>query len=266
MKLFYRSIFTLISFILVLTACDNKNNQKNTLKVGTIAGPETSLVIAAKEVAEKNGVNIQVIEFSDYNIPNTALNDGSIDANIFQHDPFLQSAIKAHGYTLVAIGKTFIYPMGIYSKKIKSLSELPDKAIVTIPNDPSNEARALLLLQKANLIKLKNENDINATPQDILENPKQLQIKELDAAQLPRTLADVDIAVINTTFAIPADLLPKRDAIFIEDQSSPYANLIVVREKDQNKPELKKLTEALHSQAVMDKAKELFSDQAIPAW
>lgn len=206
-------IFSVFVLLISLVACNKPS--PNTLTVGTIAGPETDLVEVAKDVAQKQyGLTIKIVEFNDYNLPNEALQDGSLDANVYQHLPYLQAAIKAHGYNLEPIGKTFVYPTGIYSHKIKSLTQLPERGTVAIPNDPSNEARALLLLQKAGLIDLKNAS--LATVADITNNPKHLVIKELDAAQLPRILDDVDAAVINTTFAIPAGLSPSRDAILLK--------------------------------------------------
>ncbi|KTD16682.1 MetQ/NlpA family ABC transporter substrate-binding protein [Legionella jordanis] len=256
-------IIALVFLAFSLLACNKPS--PNVLTVGTIAGPETDLVEVAKEVAMKQyGLDIKIVEFNDYNLPNEALDDGSLDANVYQHLPYLQSAIKAHGYNLEAIGKTFVYPAGIYSNKIKSLNQLPDKGIIAIPNDPSNEARALILLQRAGLIKLKTNNPSSIA--DIASNPKHLSIKELDAAQLPRILADVDAAVINTTFAIPAGLSPARDAIFIEGKDSPYANLIVIRRDSSKRAQLEQFVKAMNSPEVKAKAKELFGDGAIPAW
>ncbi|CDZ77485.1 D-methionine-binding lipoprotein MetQ precursor [Legionella massiliensis] len=256
-------ILSVLVLLIGLVACNKPS--PNTLTIGTIAGPETELVEAGKEVAqEKYGLHIKIVEFNDYNLPNEALQDGSLDANIYQHLPYLQAAIKAHGYNLEAIGKTFVYPTGIYSTKVKSVGELTDHSIIAVPNDPSNEARALLLLQKAGLISLK-KNDM-ATVNDISSNPKNLQIKELDAAQLPRVLPDVDAAVINTNFAIPAGLSPSRDAIFKEGKDSPYANLIVIRRDSTKKPQLEEFVKAMNSPEVQKKAKELFGDAAIPAW
>jgi D-methionine transport system substrate-binding protein len=248
-----------------LTAC--QQNDKNVLKVGTIAGPETELMEVAKEVAkDKFSLDIKVIEFTDYIEPNLALNDGSIDANVFQHQPYLDQQTQDHRYQLVAIGKTFVYPMGVYSSKIKNLNELPQKAIVSIPNDPSNEGRALLLLEKAKLIHLKKNAGLYATPVDIDSNPKQLQFKELDAAQLSRTLPDVDIAVINTNYAVPAGLSPSKDAIFLEQKDSPYANIIVIRKDELNDPRMKQLVNAIQSEEVLRAAEKIFKDGAIQAW
>lgn len=259
-----RIIFTTL-FIILLSAC--QSHDKNTLKVGTISGPETQIMEIAKQVAQqKYHLTIKIIEFTDYLEPNTALNDNSIDANVFQHQPFLDQQIKNHQYKLISIGKTFVYPMGIYSIKTKKLSDVGNGAIVAIPNDPSNEGRALLLLQKAGLIELQTTAGLFATPADIKTNTKQLTFKELDAAQLARTLPDVAIAVINTNYAIPAGLSPTKDAIFHEDKDSPYANVIVIREDEKNDPRMQQLVAALQSKEVLKAAQTIFNNQAIPAW
>jgi D-methionine transport system substrate-binding protein len=240
-------------------------NQSADIVVGTIAGPETELVEVAKQIAkEQYDLEVKIIEFSDYNLPNEALSDGSLDMNIYQHLPFLQASMEARGYSLSVIGKTFIYPMGIYSNRYKNIQDLPESALIAVPNDPSNQTRALLLLQSAGLISLKPKNMVNL--HDILSNPKHLKIKELDAAQLPRMLQDVDASVINTNFAIPAGLSPSQDALFLESKDSPYANIMVVRTQDLDKPRLNQFVMAMHSQAVIQKAKELFGENAIAAW
>lgn len=249
-----------------LTACHSKE-AKNTIKVGTIAGPETQLMAVAIKVAKQHyGLTVVDVPFSDYNTPNEALNDGSLDANMFQHLPYLQAQVKARGYKIVALGKTFLYPMGIYSKKITTLAQLKNGAKVAIPNDPSNEGRALLLLQKAHLIRLKKGVGFNATPIDISKNPRHLNFIELGAAQLPRALSDVTIAVINTNYAIPAGLSPAKNALFVEERDSPYANIIAAREDNKNDPRLQELVRALHSKAVLQAAKRIFGDGAIPAF
>lgn len=259
---YLKTLFVFITSSFLLLGCQQ---DKNSITVGTIAGPETALMEVAKQIAkEKYQLNINIKTFSDYVIPNIALNDGSIDANVFQHQPYLDAVIKARGYRLISIGKTFVYPMAIYSQKLKSLSELKPGANIAIPNDPSNETRALLLLQKAKLISLAKKHD--ATINDIKENPKKLKIKPLAAAQLPRVLSDVDLAVINTNYAIINQLSPKKDGLFIEDKSSPYANIIVVRKQDEHNPKLLILVKALNSAEVLQKAKVLFKNQAIKAW
>ena len=248
-----------------LSACQPE--KPKVLKVGTIDGPETQLMTVAAEVAKKKyNLDVVIVPFTDYNTPNTALNDGSIDANAFQTVPFLDDQEKAKGYQFAVVGKTFIYPVGIYSQKIKDINQVPDNAKVAIPNDPSNEARALLLLQKANLITLKPGAGVSATKLDIATNPKNLQLVELDAAQLPRALPDVDLAVINTNYAVPAGLSPIKDAIFHEDANSPYANIVVVRTKNEKDPRFTQLVDALHSDEVKAEARKLFGDGAIPAF
>lgn len=258
-------IFFSLCLTLTLLGCGGKKTDPNTLIVGTMAGPESEIVAVAQNIAQnKYGLTIKIIEFSDYNLPNAALQDGTLDVNIFQHQPYLEDAIHAHHYTLESVGKTFLYPMAIYSNKIKSLSELPQGAIIAIPNDPSNEARALLLLQEAKLIKLKKQN--SSALFDIRSNPNHYQFREIDAAQLPRVLPDVDIAVINTNFAIPAGLHPNRNGLFVEKKTSPYANLIVIRKNSTKKTQINHFVEALHSPEVTTKAQEVFSDAALPAW
>jgi len=266
MRIFLR--FLILTFIsLAVTACGQDADQKNQIKVGTISGPETELMEVAKQVAKKRfNLDLKIISFSSYPMPNQALAEGSIDANMFQHLPYLKKDMKAHGYDLVVLGKTFIYPMAIYSQKYKSIAEVPSRAIVAIPNDPSNGARALLLLQRTGLIKLRSGVTHDAVPNDIVDNPKRLAIKSMDAAQLPRVLPDVDLAVINTNWAIPAGLLPKRDGLFLEPSGSDYANIVVIQRARQGDERLKQLLMALHDPAVEEKARVLFRGQAIKAW
>ncbi len=257
---------TLIVGLLLINGC-NKQRSENEIYIGTIAGPETELMEVAKEVAaDQYHLSVIIVQFNDYALPNQALADGSIDANMFQHEPYLAASINAKNYPISAIGKMFIYPMGIYSNKTHNLAQLNNKAIVAIPNDPTNETRALLLLQQAGLIQLKPDSSDMATIQDIAKNPKELQFKELDAAQLPRILPDVDIAVINTNYALQGGLNPSKDALLKESISSPYANIVVVRTAEKDAAKFKQLLQVLHSEAVVKKAEELFKNQAIPAW
>ncbi|MCC2666211.1 MAG: metQ [Gammaproteobacteria bacterium] len=265
-KMIFLKWFFLI-FAVLVTACHSENSNKNKIKMGTIAGPETDIMKVAKAVAKKQfGLDIQIVEFTDYLEPNAALNDGSIDANLFQHQPYLDQQTKDRHYNFVVIGKTFIYPMGVYSAKIKSLQEIPEGSVVAIPNDPSNEGRALLLLQKAKLIQLKKDVDHYVMPENIIANPKKLVFKELDAAQIARSLPDVTIGVINTNYAIPAGLTPTKDALFLEGKDSLYANIIVVRPEEAKELKMKQLVAALHSNAVVKAAQTIFGGQAISAW
>lgn len=255
-------ILSCILLILSLVACNKPS--PNTLVIGTIAGPETELIETAKQLAEKDGLTIKIVEFNDYNLPNEALQDGSLDANVYQHLPYLKAAMLAHGYDLQAIGRTFVYPMGIYSNKYNALKNLPENSIIAVPNDPSNEMRAFLLLEKSGLITLKNAT--NKGVPEIDGNPKHIQFKEMDAAQLPRVLPDVAAAVINTTFALPAGLSPSKNALFAEGKDSPYANVIVIKRDTNKRAQLELFVKALNSVTMKNKAKELFGDAAIPAW
>ena len=254
--------FIVMSVFVLLLACAKPAS--NVLSVGVIAGPEAELVKAAAPIARQHHVTLRVIEFTDYNLPNQALHDGSLDVNVYQHQPYLIAANNAHGFGLVAVGKTFLFPVGLYSTRYKSIDALPDHAIIAIPNDPSNEARALRLLEHAHLIQLTPDVSIPSL-HDIKDNPRNLHFKQLDAAQLARVLVDVDAAVINTTFAQPAGL-HLHDALLVEDKHSNYANCVVINPSNPKKAQIQQLVDALHSQAVTDRAQELFGEAAIPAW
>lgn len=263
-KILCISLRVLLTLTLTLTllACSHKE-KSNEVSVGTIAGPETTLMQIAKKVAlKKFGLHVHIVTFTDYTIPNQAVADGQLDANAFQHYPYLLSQIKAHQLDLVSVGDTFLYPMGLYSKTAAQLSDMQLGAKIAIPNDPSNEARALLLLQKAGLITLKPHVTINATTQDVVNNPKHFKLIALDAAQVPRALQDVSLAAINTNYAIPAGLSPSK-ALFEEKTDSPYMNLIVARAGEKNETKIKELVEAYQSEPVLLEAKKLFGDAAI---
>lgn len=237
------------------------------MRVGVISGPESLLMEEAKKIAEEEyGIKIKILLFNDYRLPNIALHEGSLDANMFQHVPYLEEEMKHNSYQFTVIGKTFHYPSAVYSRRWQQLAQLPLKAQVALPNDPTNEGRALRLLERAGLIQLDPQAGYLATPRSIQYNPKQLQFKELDAAQLSRALPDVDIAVINTNYAILAGLYPHKHALWMEDPRSNYANVIVVRTIDKNNTQLEALVKALHSPKVVALADKLFHKQAIPAW
>ncbi len=239
------------------------------LRIGTMSGPDAQIWTEVAKVTAKEGLPIKVIEFNDYVQPNAALDSGDLDANGFQHQPFLDSQIRQRGYRIVSVGLTYTAPMGFYSKKIKSLNDLPVGAKVGIQNDPSNGNRALLLLQKYGVIKLKpgvGVNGVNATPLDVADNPKKIRLVELDSAQLPRALPDLDAASINTDYAVKAGLTPTRDAIAIEDLKGPYANLIAVRAQDRDKPWVKKLVAAYESDDVRKFIDTKFNGAIVPAF
>ena len=242
--------------------------QKNvTLKVGATPVPHAEILEIVKPLLAKEGIDLQIVEFSDYVQPNLAVNDKELDANFFQHIPYLDNFVAEHNdVKLKNAGGVHIEPMGIYSKKIKKLDELKDGAVVAIPNDPTNGGRSLMLLAKANIIKLKDGVTITATVQDIVDNPKNIKFQEVEAAQVPRTLDDVDAAVINTNFAMQVPLIPTKDALFMEDSTSPYVNIVAVRDGDENRPEIQKLIKALHSKEVKDFIESKYKGSIVPAF
>ncbi len=266
MKLF-KSVSAIVCAVL-LSGCGKSEEQSHVLKVGTIAGPETQLMEAAGDVALKNsGLKIEIVAFEDYVLPNTALADGLIDANAMQTEHYFDKLLTSTGYDLVRAGYTFIYPVGIYSSRHKAIKDLPQGARIAIPNDASNEPRSLLVLAQTGLITLNDKPaGSDFTVIDIKENPLAIQIIPIDAAQLPRMLGDVDAAVINTNFALPAGLLPSRDAIFVEKVNPLYANIIAVKKGKELDPRIVELVKAYQSDEVVAMAEKLFEGQAIPAW
>lgn len=237
-----------------------------TIKVGVTGGPHEQVMEVVKRVAAKNGLDIRIVEFSDYVQPNAALAGGDLDANSYQHEPYLDAQVKDRGYKLVKLADTVTFPMGIYSKKIKTLADLKPGARIAVPNDPTNGGRALLLLQKQGLIKLRADAGLKATPIDIVDNPRKLKIIELDAAQIPRSLDDVDAAAINTNFAMQAGLKPREDAIAIEDPHGPYVNILAIRAEDRNKPWAAKLAAAYRSREVKQYIEQKFGGAVIASW
>ena len=277
MKVKFLTAMTLAASLL-LTGCgggdqpaqkaeDKSAAKEVTLKIGATPVPHAELLEEIKPDLKEKGITLEVIEFNDYVQPNIALNDKELDANFFQHEPYLNDFIKEHkDVKLKNAGGIHIEPMGIYSKKLKDLKELADGATVSIPNDPTNGGRALLLLQKAGLLKLKDGVNEMATVQDIADNPKNLMIQEVEAAQLPRTLEDVDISIINTNFAMNADLNPMKDALFIEDKTSPYVNIIAVRDGDENRDDIKTLVNTLQSDKIKKFIEEKYKGAIVPAF
>jgi len=219
-----------------------------TIVIGVTPFPHKDIMTVVKGVLAKEGYDLQIKEFTDYVTPNTALAEKSLDANFFQHVPYLENMNKEKNLGLIWVAKIHIEPLGLYSKKIKKLNEIKTGAQIAIPNDPTNCARALRLLEKNGLIKVKAGDLVTA--KDVTYNPKKIKFHELDAAQLPRTLQDVDASVINTNFAVEAKLIPAKDAIIIEGKDSPYANVIAVRAADKNSPKIKALVKAANSKEV----------------
>ncbi|MCG1055774.1 MetQ/NlpA family lipoprotein [Mycetohabitans sp. B5] len=264
-----RTLLKTLSIVAMAAALSNVARADPVLRVGTMSGPDAQIWVEVAKVAAKNGLKIKVIEFNDYVQPDAALDAGDLDANGFQHQPFLDSQIKQRGYKIVNVGLTYVSPMGFYSKKFKSLKDLPEGAKVGIQNDPSNGNRALLLLQKYGIIKLKagaGVGGINATPLDVIENPKKIKLVELDAAQMPRSLDDLAAAAINNNYAVSAGFSPTKDAIAIEDLKGPYANLIAVRVQDKDKPWVKKLVAAYESDDIRKFLETQFKGAILPAF
>lgn len=266
MKKHVLSILTVTLILITLFGSLGVINAATVLKVGASPVPHVAILESIKPELAKEGITLKIIEFQDYVQPNLALAEGELDANFFQHIPYLNQFCKDRKLDLTYIAKVHIEPIGVYSKKIKALKELKDKSIVAIPNDPTNGGRALLLLQQAKLIELKKDAGLSATELDIAKNPKNLQFKALEAAQLPRVLADVDIAVINTNYALTINLVPTKDALFIEGSESPYANILAIRAKDKNNPALLKLAKALNSKTVKDFILKEYKGSIVPAF
>lgn len=258
------------AIIILLNACSNsKKDDPNHIRVGIAVGSEQAIAEAAKkEAKEKYNLDVELVAFNDYVIPNEALNNGEIDVNAFQHVPYLEEQSKQRGYKLAVVGKTFVYPIVAYSKKIKNISELKDGSTIAIPNDPTNGGRSLLLLQKNGLLKLKDGVGLLPKVTDIAENPKQLKILEIEAPQLPRVLDDkeVIIAVINNNFAAQAGLNPDQYGILKEDKNSPYVNVIVAREDNKNLEKVKNFVKSYQSKAVEQAAIEAFKGGAVKGW
>ncbi len=229
--------------------------------------PHAQLLEFVKPDLEKEGIHLQIMISNDYNIPNRALAEFEVDANFFQHIPFLNEQIKEFGYKIENFAAIEIEPMGIYSKKIHSLADLADGDTIAIPSDPTNEARALLLLQSNGLIQLKNSSDFNATPLDILSNPKNLQFREIDAAILPRSLDDVAAATINMNYVLETTLSPKKDALALENpKDSPYANVIAIRIGEENRPDLNAVKRAMTSEKMRQFILDTYKGAVIPAF
>ncbi|MDR0539062.1 MAG: MetQ/NlpA family ABC transporter substrate-binding protein [Spirochaetaceae bacterium] len=234
------------------------------IKVGATPKPHAELLNLVKADLTKQGYTLEVKEFTDYVQPNVAVQNGELDANFFQHTPYMDNFNKERKFTLVNAGGIHIEPMGGYSRKIKNLKDLKENSWVAIPNDPTNEGRALLLLQEAKLIKLKPGIGLTATPRDMIENKAKLNFKELEAAQLPRAVSDVDLAIINGNYAINAGF-KKKDAILIEGASSPYVNIVAVKKGSETQPKIIALVKALQSKAVKDYINKTYADGSVIA-
>ena len=253
--------------VLSLAGCGKKAStiQKGVLRVGATPEPHAEILNLVKDDLKAEGIDLTVIEFTDYVTPNDAVDSGDIDANYFQHLTYMDSFNKEKGYKLVNAGGIHVEPIVLYSHKVSKLDELKDGSEIAIPNDPTNEGRALLLLQSAGLITLKAEAGITATPIDITSNAKNLKFVEIEAASLPRVIDDVDAAVINGNYAIPAGLSAEKEGLFVEGADSPYVNIVAVNAGNEDAPEVKALIKALQSDKVKNWIKERYPNNEVVA-
>ncbi len=272
-KLLFTALLILV--LTALAACGGKDKSEGAtegllsdgvLTIGVTAGPHEEIVEKVKELAAKDGLEIKIQSFSDYVMPNVALAESEIDMNIFQTIPFFEQMKKDRNLDLVAVGETVTFPMGIYSNQVKDVSELPEGAKIGLPNDPTQGGRALMLFESAGMITIEEGLDSNATVNDIVDNPKQFQFIELDAAQIPRQLTELDAAAINSNFAIDAGLSPAEDSVFIEPKDSPFVNIIAVRAESKDDEVIQQFVDLYRSEEVKQFIEERFDGSLIPSW
>ncbi len=247
-------------------AADKTAAAETTITVGASPVPHADILKFIEPEMKKQGVTLKVLEFSDYIKPNLALSDKEIDANFFQHKPYLESFAKDRNLKLVPLVAVHIEPMGVYSKKFKDLKSLPEGAKIAVPNDPTNNGRALRVLADAGVFGLKDGVGVNGTVADIVNNTKNVKIVEMEAASLPRTLEDLDYAVINSNYALGGGLNPTKDSLFTESKDSPYANVVAIRVGDENRADLQKLKTVITSPAVRDFILEKYKGAVVPAF
>ncbi len=267
---------SLLISLLALAGCQNDQPaatsktaptaELQVLKVGATPVPHAELLNLVKEDLKAQGIDLQIVEFTDYVKPNLSLNDGEIDANFFQHVPYQESFNKDHGTEIVSVASVHVEPMGLYSSKVKTLEDLPEGAQIAIPSDAVNGGRALILLANKGLITLAENAGLEATEKDIVENPKNFKFTAVEAAQLPRVLADVDACVINGNYALEAKLNPSTDALLLEGSESPYANIISVKKGNESDERITKLIQALHSDKVKAFIESNYNGGVVPAF
>ncbi len=279
MKKFFALLLVLLMVLTLAVACGNSeegaadgsgeaSGEPVVIKVGASVTPHAEILNAAKEVLAEQNIELEVMEFTDYVQPNTSVESGDLDANYFQHQPYLDEFNASNNTHLVSVAAIHYEPFGIYAGKTASIDELADGAIIAIPNDGTNEARALMLLEAQGLIKLNEGIDLTATVIDIAENPKNLVIREMEAAQITHVLQDVDLAVINGNYAIQAGLNAANDALATEDKDSvaatTYANVLVVKEGNENNEAILALAEALQSDTVREFIENTYEGAVVP--
>jgi D-methionine transport system substrate-binding protein len=263
----YRRPLLLAALVAPATAwAQDIGTAQRPLRIGVTAGPHAQVMEQVRQLAARNGLVLRIIEFQDYIQPNAALAAGELDANSYQHQPFLDQQVRDRALPLVAAGKTLLFPLGIYSRQHRALAEVPAGSRIAIPNDPTNGGRALVLLATNGAFTLRPGSDFRATVADIMASSKRLRIVELDAAQLPRVLDEVAAAAINSNYALPAGLNPVRDAIALESADSPYANLIAVRRQDREASWVARLVAAYQTPAIKAFVATTFQGAVLPAF
>ncbi|SHE65542.1 D-methionine transport system substrate-binding protein [Tissierella praeacuta DSM 18095] len=260
------SLTLVVVLALSVVGCSKKTSDENVIKIGVSPDPHAKLVSLVVDDLEKEGIKIEIIEFTDYVKPNLAVNDGEIDANFFQHEPYLNDFKAKEKLNIVSLGKIHVEPMALYSSKYKTIEEIPDGAEIAIPNDTVNGGRALLLLEANGLIKLKDGVGYEATENDVTENLKNLKFTPLEAAFLPKSLDGVDAAIINGNYALEGGLNPVKDGLLIEGGESPYANLIAVRAGEETQDRFVKLLKVLQSEKVKKYIEENYDGAVVPAF
>jgi len=263
-------IFTAILLLVSLTACGKKATSgalsEEKLVIGVSAGPHEQIMEKVKELAAKDGLEIEVKTFTEYVLPNIALAEGELDINSFQHKPYLDNFKKDRNLDLIEVAYTVNFPMGLYSEGLTDVKDLKEGDLLGLPNDPTNGARALILFENAGLIKLKEGVGVAATVNDVIENPKNLKLIELEASSIPQQLGELAVAAINSNYAIEHDFVPTRDSIFIEPNDSPWVNVIAVRTENKDDTAVKKLLQYYHSDEVKQFIEETFQGSVVPAW
>ncbi len=269
-KLFLAAALCVAAVFTAACGSDSKPAEKKDaapLKIGATSGPHAEIIENVARIAAKDGLKVQVVEFSDFVSPNVALYQDELFANSMQHGPYLKATLaKEPKFDLVEVFKTITIPMAVYSKTVKKGEPIPDGAVIGIPNDPSNGGRAILLLADKGLIEVKDKKDVTTTVKDITANPHHFTIKELDAAIIPNSLPDLTVAVINANYAIPAGLNPLKDSILLENPDNPYVNIFVTKKGRKDAPRIAQLQKAYQSEENKKFIEEHFQGTILPAW
>ena len=259
-------LFTMFIFIISCGSNSSNSVKKEKLKVAATAIPAGEVLEVVKEDLLKEGIDMEIIIFNDYIQPNKVLQSKEVDVNLFQHVPYMENFAKKHGFEMVSVGKIYLPTLALYSKKIKNISELKNGDTILLPNDPTNLARSLILLDKSGIIKLSDNKKMDSTLKDIVENPKNIKFNELSAEQLAPRLPEVAASIVNSSFALDAGLSYKEDGILAEGKDSPYANALVTLKGNENDERIQKLVKALQSEKIKKFIEEKYKGSVIPAF